>query len=190
MPQFVNKRLRKGETPVQPIYTQADAEQVAGYFHSVEYGQRFEPIPGVTADVLRRGAHPGFRRRAAARSGKTAAVCVSGSPETSADSSCRCCKIRCCRSPSTTVLMECTYGDMAHNDPEEAYDAVRQVVSRTIARGGKVIIPSFAVGRTQELVFDLNRMVAEGEIKPVPGLRGQPAGGQHHGRFPPASGVL
>ncbi len=70
--------------------------------------------------------------------------------------------------PVDYLLMECTYGDLAHNDPEEAYQAVRQVVSRTVARGGKIIIPSFAVGRTQELVFDLNRMLAEGEIKPVP----------------------
>ncbi len=70
--------------------------------------------------------------------------------------------------PVDYLLMECTYGDLAHNDPEEAYQAVRQVVSRTVARRGKVIIPSFAVGRTQELVFDLNRMLTEGEIEPVP----------------------
>ncbi|HSR19491.1 MAG TPA: MBL fold metallo-hydrolase, partial [Anaerolineales bacterium] len=70
--------------------------------------------------------------------------------------------------PVDYLLMECTYGDLAHNDPGEAYDALRGVVTRTAARGGKVIVPSFAVGRTQELVFDLNRMVADGEIKPLP----------------------
>ncbi len=55
---FVNKRLRPGEAPVRPIYTQADAEQVAGFFHSVEYTRSFEAIPGVERDALRRGAHP------------------------------------------------------------------------------------------------------------------------------------
>jgi metallo-beta-lactamase family protein len=165
--EFVNKRLRKGESPVQPIYTQADAEQVAGHFHSVEYGQRFEPIPGVTATFFDAGHILGSAGvlLQIREQGRSLRFWFSGDigrfklpllkdpvlPE-----------------PVDHVLMECTYGDMAHNDPEEAYAAVRQVVSRTAARGGKVIIPSFAVGRTQELVFDLNRMVAEGEIKPLP----------------------
>src|SRR4030042_5975026 len=52
---FINKRLRKGESPVRPIYTQADAEKVAGFFHSVEYGQRFPPIPGGTATFFEAG---------------------------------------------------------------------------------------------------------------------------------------
>ena len=165
--EFVNKRLRKGESPVQPIYTQADAEQVAGYFHSTEYGQRFEPIPGVTATFFDAGHILGSAGLLLQirEHGRNLRFWFSGDigrfklpllkdpvlPE-----------------PVDFVLMECTYGDMAHNDPEEAYAAVKQVVTRTAARGGKVIIPSFAVGRTQELVFDLNRMVAEGEIKPLP----------------------
>ena len=70
--------------------------------------------------------------------------------------------------PVDYLLMECTYGDVAHNDPDEAYDALRRVVSKTASRGGKVIIPAFAVGRTQELVYDLNRMVADGQIQPLP----------------------
>ena len=52
---FVNKRLRKGESPVRPIYTQADAERVAGYFNSVDYGRKFEPIPGVSAQFFDAG---------------------------------------------------------------------------------------------------------------------------------------
>ncbi|HTO99772.1 MAG TPA: MBL fold metallo-hydrolase, partial [Anaerolineales bacterium] len=70
--------------------------------------------------------------------------------------------------PADFLLMECTYGDKPHNDPAEAFDAFRDVVSRTVARGGKVIIPAFAVGRTQELVFDLNEMVSRGDIRHVP----------------------
>jgi metallo-beta-lactamase family protein len=164
---FVNKRLRRGESPVQPIYTQADAEKVAGFFHSVEYGQAFEAIPGVigtffdaghilgSAGVLLEIQEGGHKLRFwfSGDIGRFRLPLLQDPvlPQ-----------------PVDYLLMECTYGDLAHNDPEEAYQALRQVVSRTIARHGKVIVPAFAVGRTQELVFDLNRMVAEGEIKPVP----------------------
>lgn len=164
---FVNRRLRKGESPVKPIYTQADAEQVGGQFHSVEYGQRFEPIPGVMATFHDAGHMLGSAGvlLQIQEHGRSVRFWFSGDigrfrlpllkdpvlPE-----------------PVDYLLMECTYGDLAHNDPGEAYDALRGVVTRTAARGGKVIVPSFAVGRTQELVFDLNRMVADGEIKPLP----------------------
>jgi len=59
-------------------------------------------------------------------------------------------------------------GDKPHCSPELAYDELRQVVSRTVPRGGKVIIPSFAVGRTQELVYDLHQMMDKGEIPRIP----------------------
>jgi metallo-beta-lactamase family protein len=64
--------------------------------------------------------------------------------------------------------MECTYGDKPHEDPQLAYDELREVVLRTERRGGKVIIPAFAVGRTQDLVYNLNVMMQEGQIPAVP----------------------
>ncbi|NTW77748.1 MAG: MBL fold metallo-hydrolase, partial [Syntrophaceae bacterium] len=66
------------------------------------------------------------------------------------------------------LMMECTYGDKPHRDPDAAYVEFRDLVRRTVNRGGKVIIPAFAVGRTQELVYDLNQMVSNGEIPPIP----------------------
>jgi metallo-beta-lactamase family protein len=66
------------------------------------------------------------------------------------------------------MIMECTYGDKPHRDPAAAYDELGVAVTRTVRRGGKVIIPAFAVGRTQELVFDLHRMIDAGEIPRIP----------------------
>jgi metallo-beta-lactamase family protein len=66
------------------------------------------------------------------------------------------------------LIMESTYGDKPHRDPEEAYQEMRSVIIRTIERGGKVIIPAFAVGRTQELVYNLNRMYEAGELPDIP----------------------
>ena len=55
------------------------------------------------------------------------------------------------------MIMESTYGDKSHADPDIAYFEFRDVVKRTVERGGKVIVPAFAVGRTQELVYNLNQ---------------------------------
>jgi metallo-beta-lactamase family protein len=66
------------------------------------------------------------------------------------------------------MIMECTYGDKTHHNPQASYEELQQVVSQTITRGGKVIIPSFAVGRTQEIVYCLHRMIDGGEIPRIP----------------------
>ena len=64
--------------------------------------------------------------------------------------------------------MECTYGDKPHNDPTQAFEEFHEIVARTIKRGGKVIIPAFAVGGTQELVYHLNMMMYADHMSPVP----------------------
>ena len=164
---FLNKKRRGNEPPIEPLYTMADAEQVAGRFHSVDYSQAFEPIPGVTVQFFDAGHILGSAGvlLVLSEKGRTVRLWFSGDigrlnlpllmdpvlPQ-----------------PADYLLMECTYGNKPHNDPREAYEAFRDVVSRTIARGGKVIIPAFAVGRTQELVFDLNELVFKGEIRHVP----------------------
>jgi metallo-beta-lactamase family protein len=66
------------------------------------------------------------------------------------------------------MIMECTYGDKTHQSPQASYDELQQVISQAIDREGKVIIPSFAVGRTQELVYCLHRMIDGGEIPRIP----------------------
>ena len=165
--EFINKKSRGGEARVEPIYTMVDAEQAAGHFHSVEYKQPFEPVPGVTAQYFDAGHILGSAGLLLEinEHGRKVRFWFSGDigrfnlpllldpvlPE-----------------PVDYLLMECTYGDKPHNDPGLAFEEFRQVVVRTISRGGKVIIPAFAVGRTQELVFYLNEMVAGGNIKPVP----------------------
>jgi len=66
------------------------------------------------------------------------------------------------------MIMESTYGDKSHSNPENAFIEFRDVVKRTVERGGKVIVPAFAVGRTQELVYNLNEMMTEGDVPRVP----------------------
>jgi metallo-beta-lactamase family protein len=66
------------------------------------------------------------------------------------------------------MIMECTYGDKPHLDPAVTFEEFRDVVIRTVERGGKVIVPAFAVGRTQEMVYHLNHMMTTGDIPLIP----------------------
>ncbi len=165
---YVNKiRKRKGEPPIEPLYTIQDAAQVAQYFQCVGYDQPFEPIPGVVARFVEAGHILGSAAVVLdlEEKGQKCRVWFSG------DIGRR--DLPLLRDPvlpenADYLIMESTYGDQTHLDPQSAYDELREVVSRTIGRGGKVIIPSFAVGRTQELVYSLHRMIEDKEIPNIP----------------------
>jgi metallo-beta-lactamase family protein len=166
--EYVNRKRRQhGEEPVEPIYTMEDAGRVAGFFQPQDYDQQFEPVPGVTAHLVDAGHILG----AAAvvldieEHGRKTRLWFSG------DIGRR--DLPLLRDPvlpdgADFMIMECTYGDKPHREPELAYEELRQVVARTLDRGGKVIIPAFAVGRTQELVYDLHQMIDRGEVPRVP----------------------
>ena len=69
------------------------------------------------------------------------------------------------------VVMESTYGDRLHEPPESYTEALAQIIDETFEKGGNVIIPSFAVGRTQELLYFMREMKEEGMVKSHPDFR-------------------
>ena len=166
--EYMNKRARyKGGEMIEPLYTIEDAAQVAQYFICQPYDKPFKVVPGVQARLVEAGH-------------------ILGSAATVLDIEERERRFRLwfsgdigrrdlplIRDPvlpseSDYLIMECTYGDKTHQSPQASYDELEEVVGRTISRGGKVIIPSFAVGRTQELVYCLHRMIDSGAIPPIP----------------------
>lgn len=166
--QFVNKkRAKRGEPPVEPLYTQADAMLVSDHFEPLNYNEEFHPAPGVTAHLVDSGHILGSAAIVLdiEERGRQFRLWFSG------DIGRR--NLALVRDPvlpqnADYLIMECTYGDKTHRDPEEAYMELRDSVQRTVERGGKVIIPAFAVGRTQELVYSLNQMISAGQIPPIP----------------------
>jgi len=161
------KRGRRGEAPIEPLYTMQDAAEVAGYFRPADYDQPFEAAPGVTARLVDAGHILGSAAVILdiVEKGREFRLWFSG------DIGRR--DLPLLRDPVLPeavdyLIMECTYGDKTHRDPRLAYEELRQVVSATIERKGKVIVPAFAVGRAQELVFGLHQMMDKGEIPPIP----------------------
>ena len=166
--EFVNKkRARRGEPPIEPLYTIEDAAQVAAHFRRVDYNQPFEVIRGVTATLVEAGHILGSAAVVLDidEAGRKTRLWFSGDIGRL--------KLPLLRDPvlpqaADYLMMECTYGDKLHRDPELAYAEFRDTVVRTFQRGGKVIVPAFAVGRTQEIVYSLNRMVSEGDLPRIP----------------------
>src|SRR5512141_2414144 len=166
--EFVNKkRLARDQEAIEPLYTEADAARAAALFHAFEYDQPFAPVPGVVARFIEAGHILGSAAISLEieEKGRKIRFWFSGDIGRY--------KLPLLRDPILPhdvdyLLMECTYGDKPHDDPTAAFEEFHEIVARTIKRGGKVIIPAFAVGRTQELVYHLNMMMYADHMSPVP----------------------
>jgi metallo-beta-lactamase family protein len=166
--QFINKRhLEHGEPLVRPLYTLADAEQVAQFFSPIDYARLFEPIPGVKATFFDAGHILGSAAIRLDVQEKDRRFCIWFSGDIGRFG------LPILRDPimpfdADYLIMECTYGDRLHDDPQKAHQEFHQVILHTVSSGGKVIIPAFAVGRTQELVYSLNQLVISGKLRHIP----------------------
>jgi metallo-beta-lactamase family protein len=166
--QFVNKkRIARDEEAIEPLYTEADAQRAAAQLSPVDYDQAFEPIPGVVARFIEAGHILGSAAVSLQieENGRKFHFWFSGDIGRF--------KLPLLRDPVLPenvdyLLMESTYGDKPHLDPSLAFEEFQEVVGRTLKRGGKVIIPAFAVGRTQELVYHLNIMMFARDVPPAP----------------------
>ncbi len=166
--EYLNKKRKKqGKKPIEPLYTKEDAARVAPLFESLHYQEKFEPAPGVQAQLVDAGHILGSAAVILdiTEDGKTSRLWFSGDIGRPG--------LLLLRDPvlperADYLIMESTYGDEKKRSPESAFDELREVVRRTVARKGRVIVPAFAVGRTQELVFSLHQMIEEGDIPEIP----------------------
>ncbi len=166
--EHVNKRLReKRQPPRRPLYRPADVVPTLERFTTHGYGEPWELAEGITVTFRDAGhilgsALTSFEFRAG---GRTLRLLMSGDlgrphrpilrdPEVP---------------PGPDVLvLESTYGDRRHEPEAENVAALTDVVRRTIERGGRVLVPSFAVGRTQELVATLHDLLEKRALPDVP----------------------
>ena len=166
--EFVNKRrARRGKPPIEPLYTMEDAKRVAQYLVRQDYKHSFEPVPGVVATLVEAGHILGSAGviLELEEHGRKVRLMFSGDIGRL--------DLPILRDPVLPedvdyLIMECTYGDRSHDPPDQAYEALQEVVTRTVEREGKVIIPAFAVGRTQTLVYYLHQMIKKGDIPRIP----------------------
>jgi metallo-beta-lactamase family protein len=165
---YVNKkRAKKGLAPLGPLYTVEDATHSLQQFVSVGYNRQLPVAPGVTLTFLDAGhilgsaitvldITEGNRRSRLAFTGDLGRK-----------------DLPLLRDPQYVeeadyLITESTYGNRLHEPTETTDRALRDIINRTYRRGGKVIVPAFSVGRTQELVYALHRLTEARDIPSLP----------------------
>ena len=154
------KAIRAGKPPVEPLYTYNDAVEALQYVEPVLYNQLIELNENMKI-VFNDAGHilgSAITELWITEDGKESKIVFSGDlgmidrP--------------ILRDPTIIkkadyVIMETTYGNRNHPENSTSINQLLDIVLKTIKRGGNVVIPSFAVGRTQELIFEFNRFYEE-----------------------------
>jgi|YNPNPStandDraft_1061719.scaffolds.fasta_scaffold16971_2 metallo-beta-lactamase family protein len=161
------KNQRLGQRPVEPLYTVEDAQRTEPFFEPVRYEEPFQPFEGLTC-CFRDAGHilgSAFLEIAFQSGQGEKRILFSGdlghpgqfivrdpSPPGRAD----------------FVFIESTYGNRCHRPMDETLEELAQILQEAARTGGKVIIPAFAVERTQELLHALHKLQAEGRAPALP----------------------
>ena len=151
------KNQRAGHSAEEPIYTVDDARRVNDYVVTCEYGETLEVCEGVKAVFIDAGHMLGSASILveAEEDGVRKSVVFSGDIGNVNQP--------IIRDPQTFraadyVVMESTYGDRNHEGVWDYTDQLAELIDETLGRGGNVLIPSFAVGRTQELLYAIREI--------------------------------
>jgi metallo-beta-lactamase family protein len=169
--EFVTKRNRvRGLPPVEPLYTESDVGDTLPLMKSVDYAKPFEAADGATcrfedAGHILGSASMALRLRDGSRE---AGVAFTGDLGRTG--------LPILRDPvfigngqdTDALICESTYGGRIHARVEDMGKQLLEPLRRAFERKAKVVIPAFSVGRTQELVYVLHRLVGEGKLPPVP----------------------
>jgi len=164
---FNKKRLKQGKEPVESIYTKADAEQCLELFIGIPYNKPFK-LNGQGTVTFTNTGHllgsgvanfifdEGDRKITLAYTGDvgrlTNRILKSPVPFPQAD----------------YIITESTYGDRLHETTLVSEEKLLEVIKHTcVEKKGKVIIPSFSVGRTQEVIYSLNNFFNEGKLPKI-----------------------
>jgi metallo-beta-lactamase family protein len=162
--EFLTRRHR---TFVPPFYDQADVAHTMALFMGVAYDNSFDVVPGVRARFVDAGHILGSasvilditeegkdRRLVFSGDIGRAGLPIIADPEVP--------------DGADAVIMESTYGNRDHAPVSDMRERLAALVRDTSARGGRIMVPAFAVGRTQELVYDLHALAREQRIPPIP----------------------
>jgi metallo-beta-lactamase family protein len=167
--EFANKIHRKKGEPetVKPLYTMEDAEAAMHRFRGVHYDQTFDVAPGIRATLRDAGHILGSAGVLLEidEGGRTRRLGFSGDVGRT--------EVPILRDPNAlrdldALILESTYGGRRHGPREDVDEELVEIITAVARRGGKVIIPAFAVGRTQVLVYHLHKLFDQGRIPDIP----------------------
>lgn len=163
---YLNQRRAKGEPKVEPLYDARDVYRTLRLFKAQKYGATLTVFPGIEASFADAGHLLGSATvhvRIDGVNGKrsltfTGDIGRPGLPILRDPEPIPACDL---------LISESTYGGHTHEPVDETAEKLGEVISRTACRGGKVIIPAFAVGRTQTIIYFLHELMAAGKLPDI-----------------------
>lgn len=169
--EFVNRRRkRKGQRLFEPLYTKADVVNSMEQFVGLSYNRRHQLFPGVHLTLVDAGHMLGSAHVILdivdQENGRTQRLVFSGDIGRPG--------IPIIRDPvpisdgTDILIMESTYGNRLHPPYPESEKELERIVNETANRGGSLLIPAFAVGRTQQIVYALHKLHSAGGIPDLP----------------------
>ena len=169
--EFVNRRRRKqGQNPFEPLYTKADVAKAMNQFVGLNYNRPHQLFPGITLTLVDAGHMLGsahvildFEEQDSGQKRRLVFSGDIGRPD-----------VPIIRDPvpisdgADILIMESTYGNRLHPEYPESEKELERIVNETVSRGGSLLIPAFAVGRTQQIVYALHKLHTDGVIPDLP----------------------
>ncbi len=165
---WINKRNKKlGRPQVDPLYTVDDADQSLENFVPVNYGEIVQIHPRVEVRFRDAGHILGssFIEMWIADKGKKTKIVFSGDIGTKDQAIIRDPEVL---EDADIVLIESTYGDRLHKSKEDTYKEFKEILLNSLNKKGNIIIPAFAIERTQEIIYELNKLFKTGEVPRIP----------------------
>lgn len=161
------KRARIGKPPLEPLYTAAEVATTVAQLQTLPYNKPFEIAPGVSVRMFEAGHILGSAsiEMTLEDSGVKRVIVFSGDigPRNSPilrDAE--------CLERANVVFLESTYGDRNHRSLEATVEEFRQLIKDAVAQHAKILVPTFAVGRAQSMLYHLAGMFEERIIPPFP----------------------
>ncbi|MGD9128168.1 MAG: MBL fold metallo-hydrolase [Planctomycetia bacterium] len=174
------KEGRTGPHPIEPLYTSEDVDKTIPMIEDVRYSRPFVPAPGLVATFHDAGHILGSAMIDIRLESKTHPKRVIFSGDVGQGNT------PIVRDPSIFkeadyIVMESTYGDRDHqpeDNPEDTAAQLARYISETVKRDGSVIIPTFAIERAQELIYQIGRLITKGLIPEIPVFLDSPMAGK------------
>jgi metallo-beta-lactamase family protein len=166
--EFLNRKYADSlPQPVVPLYREADAVAALSHFQTLDYHRPQPVVPGVTCTFWDAGHVLGSAivQLDIEEEGRRSRLVYSGDLGRRSMAILRDPEIP---EPPEVLLLETTYGDRLHSPMSGMEEQLAAVVNRTVARHGKILVPSFSLERTQEFVYALHRLTDRQAIPAVP----------------------
>lgn len=169
--EFVNRRRQQqGQRLFEPLYTKADVARSMDQFVGLSYNRPHQLFPGISLTLVDAGHMLGsahvvleFEEEGSGQKRRLVFSGDIGRPD-----------IPIIRDPvpisdgADILIIESTYGNRLHPDYLESEKELERIVNETVSRGGALLVPAFAVGRTQQLVYALHKLHSKGAIPDLP----------------------